>query len=65
MDPILSLILTILVILLIAYGAFYIIGQMGLPQPARMVVLIIVGVLLLIALLGLLPGIPWHYGGFR
>ena len=65
--PFLIIFLWILVILAVAYGAFYIIGQMSLPTPQMvMIVRIIVGVILLIVLLGLLiSGAPGTGALFR
>ncbi len=47
-----SLLVTLLVIAVIAVLAFYIVGQMGLPQPIDMIVRIIVGLIILLYLLG-------------
>lgn len=46
-----SLLIGLLVLVLVVYIAFWIIGQMGLPQPARMIVTCIVGILALLWLL--------------
>lgn len=50
--------LYILIVLLVAVVAFYIIGQMGLDAPQSKIARIIVGVILLVALIA-----PWVPGG--
>jgi len=45
------MIITLLIIVVVAVVAFYIVNEMGLPAPIGMVVRIIVGLILLVAVL--------------
>jgi hypothetical protein len=54
-----GLLIGLLVVCLVVWLAFYIVGQMGLPQPVRMIVLILVGILCLALLFNYAPfGLP-------
>lgn len=55
-----TLLLGLLLVMLVVWAAFYIVGQMGLPQPIRTIVLVIVGVVCLVLLFSYvgLPPLP-------
>jgi len=46
-----SILISLLVFALIAYLAFWILGQIPMPQPIRVIVTAIIGIILLLALL--------------
>lgn len=48
----------LLILVLVVYVAFWIAGQMGLPQPARMILTAIIGLIALLYLLGRLGIFP-------
>lgn len=55
----LSLLITLLVICVVIWLAFWVIGQMGLPEPVGLVARVIVGIIALVLLLertGVLAG---------
>ena len=57
MPAIIMLLFAILVIAAIAYGLFWVVGKMGLPEPIALVARIIVGVLAILLFLSLfIPG---------
>lgn len=59
-----SILVLLLVVAVIAFVAFWVIGQMGLPDPINLVARVIVGVILLLVLLGMFTGhVP--LGSFR
>lgn len=53
-----SLLLTILVICLVVYVAFYVIGMMGIPDPMNLILRVIVGVVALVYLFNAVGGMP-------
>ncbi len=56
----LVMLITVAVILLIAYGCFWLVDSMGLPHPVNMIAKVVVGLLALYAILqktGLLAGL--------
>lgn len=58
------LLLWVVVIIVIAYVLFWIVGKMGLPEPAGMIARIIVGLVALLLLLGLFfPGMGLRLPG--
>lgn len=59
----LGLLITLLVLALIVWLAFYIVDLIPLPDPPKMILKVIVGVIVLLYLLGLLVGyapMPTH-----
>ncbi len=55
-----SLLITLLIFAVVAYVAFWIIGQIALPDPMGLILRIIVGVSLLLVLLSK-AGIPLNF----
>lgn len=54
------MLLALLCIAVVAVIAFYVVGQMKLPEPINRIVLLIVGAILLLVLLSMLGGFgPW------
>jgi hypothetical protein len=51
-----ALLIWLLVFTLIVYIAFWIVGMMGLPEPARRIALGILGLIFLLILLGAITG---------
>lgn len=64
MNPWLIVLLGLLVLVVVAWVAFWVVGQMGLPAPINMVAKVIVGVILLIVLFGLLSQTGMFTGAF-
>lgn len=54
-----SILITLLIVAIVAYLAFWIIGQVGLPHPVDLIAKGIVGLILLVALLS-----RTGFGGF-
>lgn len=64
MPPIIILLLWVIVIIVLAYVLFWLVGKIGLPDPAALIARIIVGILCLLLLLGLFfPGIGMRLPG--
>ena len=55
MNPIVILFLLFLLVV-VGWIAFWVIGQMGVPEPVNMLLRVIVGVILLLVLLGMASG---------
>jgi hypothetical protein len=53
MPPILLLAIEVILIILLAYVGFWIVGKMALPDPANMIARVIVGVVCLLLLVAL------------
>jgi hypothetical protein len=53
-----SVLLTILIIALIAFVAFWVIDQMGIGHPINVILKVIVGIIALIYLLNTVGGLP-------
>lgn len=62
METLVSLLIFVLVFGLIAYLIFWAMGYLGVPEPIRKVVTVIVVVVGILLLLSHLPGVGWgHY----
>ncbi|MEY2873710.1 MAG: hypothetical protein RLZZ373_1081 [Pseudomonadota bacterium] len=55
MNPIVILFL-LLILVVVGWIAFWVVGQMGVPEPINMVLRVIIGVILLLVLLGMVSG---------
>lgn len=53
-----GLLITLLIIALVVFVAFWIVNEIGLPHPINLIVKVIVGVIALIYLLNALGGVP-------
>lgn len=56
-----SLAITLLIVLLIAAIVWWVIGQLNLPQPIRMVAIVIMAIAAILILVSFLPG-GFHLG---
>lgn len=53
-----SLLISLLVLALVVFVAFYVIGMMGIPDPMNLILRVIVGIIALVYLLNMVGGIP-------
>lgn len=60
----LSLLIGLLIFCLIAAIVWWVIGQLSLPPPIRMVVIVVFALIAIIALLNYMPGLSLPHGRF-
>lgn len=55
-----STLISLLILLLILGIVWWVIGQIALPAPIKQAVIVVFAIIVIVVLLGYLPGVPWH-----